>query len=611
MLGYLVAPLVALTGALPSTEPAAYFSGGVPEAMATSLGTATVATLADGLLGIPLGLWLARTTSSWRHLVTGLVLLPLAVPPVVGGLILLIWLGPQGWLGAMSPVNTPIGSVLAQMFVAAPFVVVSARAAFLAVDPGLEQTARSLGCTPAAALFRVVLPLARRGLATGLVLGWVRCLGEFGATAIVAYHPYTLSILTYVRVTGEGIRTALPAGLLAALIGAGAAAAVLWLDAAQLRRRPRSEVEAGLPPMALGWIQPVEPAAGLILALRADVVLDSFRLDVSFESARRVTAILGPSGAGKSLTAAVFTGLIGVSSGSVEVRGRTLLDTAAGIDLPPERRRLAYVPQRDSLFDHLDIEGNVGFGIRQLPAAVRSQRVGELLAAVGVEGLRHARPATLSGGERQRATLARALAISPAALVLDEPFGSLDPPLRSQLRRLVGELVQRSGLPVLMVTHDREDVLELADEVVVLQGGRVAQSGPMTEVFSRPANRGVARLLGIPNVVQVSSLRPQRRGAVDAVTGWGALPVRLPEVGASGWELAIPADAVSIDLGGQEASVAAARPDVAGWRLWLVGQNGAEPLEVLVPRAFGETLAPGTPCAALIDPSRCHLMPTD
>jgi len=199
---------------------------------------AAVATLVDAFLGIPLGFWLARTESRLQHAVTAGVLVPLAIPPVVGGLVIVLWLGPEGWLGGwldrrgLGPLNTVAGTILAQMFVAAPFVILSARAAFAGVDRGQEDTARTLGCTPLQTLARVVLPAARRGLATGLVLGWVRCLGELGATEVVAYHPYTLPVLTYVRLSGEGLPTALPAGGVLAAVGG------IAVGAHALARRP-------------------------------------------------------------------------------------------------------------------------------------------------------------------------------------------------------------------------------------------------------------------------------------------------------------------------------------------------------------------------------------
>ncbi|HUX85722.1 MAG TPA: ABC transporter permease, partial [Chloroflexota bacterium] len=264
MLSYLVGPVIALIGALPGADRSAFIGQGALDALGVTLVAATAATAVDAILGIPLGFWLSRGGSTARHVVTAAVLVPLALPPVVGGLVLLLWVGPGSWLGqalaplGLAPLNTLAGTILAQMFVAAPFIVISARAAFASLDPALEDAARSLGCGLGQAFVRVLLPAARRGIATGLVLGWVRCLGEFGATAIVAYHPYTLPVLTFVRLTEDGLPTALPAGALLALVGTVAAGLMLWLDAGRPRAVPHSATAT--PPLdpviPLAWIAP-------------------------------------------------------------------------------------------------------------------------------------------------------------------------------------------------------------------------------------------------------------------------------------------------------------------------------------------------------------------
>jgi len=610
MLGFLAAPLLALVGALPATRPAELAQPETVASLGTSLFAATAATLLDALLGIPLALWLARSGSRWRHVVTALVLLPLGIPPVVGGLILLIWLGPQGWLHDLSPINTLAGTIVAQMFVAAPFVVIAARAAFLAVDPELEDAARSLGCSPAQAIWRAVLPAARRGVAAGLALGWVRCLGEFGATAVVAYHPYTLPTLTYVRLTGEGIPTALPAGALLALLGAGAAAGLIWLDATRSGRRQAPAVGDEIEPAApLRWLQSTAALEPQGLSARVRLSLEGFGLDVDIGAPSGVTAIFGPSGAGKSLTLRSIAGLVRPQSGRIALDGRVLLDTVAGIDLAPHRRRLGYVSQREALFEHLDVESNVVFGIKELPDAERGRRTRELLVGLGLERLRHAVPATLSGGERQRTMLARALAPGPAALLLDEPFSALDAALRRRLRLLLRRLFDRTRLPIVLVTHDREDVLDLAGYVVILEGGRVVQSGPVDTVFRQPARRSVAELLGIPNVLGVRTLDPAHDGSVRVPTEWGDLVVPAPAVDGGRWELAVPPDAVAIDPRGRGARIADARPATFGWRVW-VETSAAGSLEAVVPRSvFAQPPMPGSGCGVAIDASRCHLMP--
>lgn len=618
MLGYLVGPLAALVGALPGADHAAFVGGETRDALVVSLVAATAATLTDTLLGVPLGFWLSRSNAPASRVVTAAVLVPLALPPVVGGLVLLLWVGPGGWLGpvlgplGLEPLNTLAGTILAQMFVAAPFIVISARAAFAGLDPALEDAARSLGCRLDQAFIRVLLPAARRGIATGVVLGWVRCLGEFGATAIVAYHPYSLPVLTYVRLTEDGLPTALPTGALLALVGGIAAGLILWLDAGRSVRAPASAAEPARldREVPLAWITPATTSTCEHIEVRAELPLGSFRLDVDVTASPRVIAVLGPSGAGKSLLLRTIAGLLTPPTGRVTLAGATLLDTRRGIDVPPERRQLAYVAQRDALFTHLDVTANVGFGLAGRPPKVRRQRAEELIAAMGLGRARHARIETLSGGERQRVALARALAMAPRALLLDEPFSALDTTVRRELRALVRDLHERTGLPVILVTHDRDDVFALADEVIVLEDGKVRQAGLLEDVYAHPSSRSVAQLLGIPNVLRVDAVRQGIEDEVHVVTAWGAADVPAPEEKGQDWELAVPADAVRLDFAGAGARVVASRAGSAGWQIRLEGHSGGDALEVVVPRqSLRSRPEPGQACNAKLDGRRCHLMP--
>ena len=621
MLGYLIGPLLSLLGAVPMADSSAYFGGGALSALAVTLFAATAATLLSALFGVPLGLWLARTSSKLKHAVTVAVLVPLAVPPVVGGLSLLLWLGRQGWLGpwlehlGLLPIDRVAGTVLAQTFVASPYVILSARAAFSAVDRNLEDAARTLGCTAVQTLLRATVPAARLGLATGLVLGWVRCLGEFGATAVVAYHPYTLSILTYVRLMGEGLPSAIAAGLLLALVGAIAAAIMLWLDARQIQRAGwhpagRDEPAGAMP---LSWIPPANAEArAQPMSVRAELALHGFQLDLAFEAPPRFVALLGASGAGKSLTLKTITGLIRPHSGRVSFGGRVLLDTAGGVDVPPEHRNIGYVAQGGALFEHLDVEGNIGFALQRLSASQRKQRVEELIKSLGLERLRHARPETLSGGEGQRVALGRALVAGSSALLLDEPFASLDTPVRLELRKLLQEVHDRTAIPVLLVTHDREDALDLADHVIVIDRGRVVQAGAVEEVFARPKTRTVARLLGIANVLTVRTVEPGPAGRVRVRTDWGEILVDAPdEPRTASWSLAVPADAIQVEPNGVGCRIVSWRPSSNGWKVRLQASTAGDELEAFVQSSRrGAWQSVDGSCRVAIDPSQCHLMST-
>ncbi|GAT82417.1 iron ABC transporter ATP-binding protein [Streptomyces sp. F-3] len=257
----------------------------------------------------------------------------------------------------------------------------------------------------------------------------------------------------------------------------------------------------------------------MLLGLRAATVrfdgravLDAVDLDVA---EHEIVCVLGPSGSGKSTLLRAIAGLQPLDSGRVLLDGR---DQAA---VPVHRRGVGLMFQDHQLFPQRDVAGNVAFGLRMHGVAKneRAARVGELLDLVGLPGAERRAVASLSGGEQQRVALARALAPRPRLLMLDEPLGQLDRSLRERLVVELRELFGRLGTTVLAVTHDQGEAFALADRVVVMRDGRIAQAGTPLEVWQRPADAFVARFLGFENVVEAT---------VDgeaAITPWGKVPV--------------------------------------------------------------------------------------
>jgi molybdate/tungstate transport system permease protein len=250
LLGYLLTPFLFGIGALGTGDLASALqqvaSAG---AIGTSLVTATLSTVLVVVLGVPLAYLLARGEFAGKAILGALVYLPLVVPPLVGGVFLLTMYGPYApvgqWLGARGIQVTDAwpGIVLAQMFVSAPYLIVASRVAFEAVDPVCEQVSYALGKPPLVTFFRVSLPLAWPGILAGVPLAWLRALGEFGATVMVAYHPYTLPVYLFVQFGASGIRAALPVAMV--LLAAGIAVlglvhAVARRGAAALRVTPRN-----------------------------------------------------------------------------------------------------------------------------------------------------------------------------------------------------------------------------------------------------------------------------------------------------------------------------------------------------------------------------------
>jgi iron(III) transport system ATP-binding protein len=209
-----------------------------------------------------------------------------------------------------------------------------------------------------------------------------------------------------------------------------------------------------------------------------------------------VCALLGPSGCGKTTTLRLIAGLERPDAGAIAVRGRTL--SGDRVNVAPEKRRVGLVFQDYALFPHLDVGENVGYGLGRNPDPAR---IREVLSLVGL-GKAASRPVhDLSGGEQQRVALARALAPVPELILLDEPFSNLDASLRERLRGEVREILRRSGVTALFVTHDQEEALSLADRVAVMREGAVVQTGMPEEVYGQPASRWVADFLGEAEVL--------------------------------------------------------------------------------------------------------------
>ncbi len=249
-------------------------------------------------------------------------------------------------------------------------------------------------------------------------------------------------------------------------------------------------------------------------------VLQGVDLDVQAGS---LTAVLGLSGCGKTTLLRVIAGFERAERGTVSLGGQVLEDERTY--LPPERRGVGYVPQEGALFPHLSVRDNVGFGLSRRER--RGDAVAGLLEMVGIAPLARRLPHELSGGEQQRVALARALARRPRALLLDEPFSSLDASLRSRVREEVHGLLREQGVTTVLVTHDQEEALSLADVVAVLRDGRIVQQGAPAELYEQPADERLARFLGAVNVIDA--------GFEDgtARTSLGALELR-PRAATSG-----------------------------------------------------------------------------
>lgn len=203
----------------------------------------------------------------------------------------------------------------------------------------------------------------------------------------------------------------------------------------------------------------------------------AFQLQARFESASQRVVVFGSSGAGKSQMMKAVAGLMTPDSGRIELGGRCLFDSAACVNLPPQQRKLAYLFQDYALFPHLNVRQNIGFGLqrgwRNPLSRVDNAAIRYWIEAFELEHVADQYPHQLSGGQRQRVALARALAPQPDALLLDEPFAALDPALRERMRAELGALQRRLAIPMLMITHDPEDVRAFGDHVLRMENGSI------------------------------------------------------------------------------------------------------------------------------------------
>lgn len=342
-------------------------------------------------------------------------------------------------------------------------------------------------------------------------------------------------------------------------------------------------------------------------------------IEVAFEERLApggVLVLFGPSGSGKTTLLRALAGLDRPDSGSISFGDQTWLDVAAGVFVPPQRRRAGFLFQDFALFPHLTVAANVAYGLGGLARGERNDRTREVARLLRIEGLLDRRPVGLSGGERQRVALARALAPRPRLLLLDEPLSALDAPTREALRGELRALLHQLGIPSILVTHDRVEALALGDRMAVLVDGAIRQAGPVDQVFGSPVDAAVACVVGTENVL------PVRVGARDAgLVLVEAGTVRLVAVDPGG----LPAEALAcvraeeVLLEGVGGAVTSARNHLPGTVSSLVPEGplvrvtvdcGIRLVALVTRSGAGQLgLTVGAPVVALVKAQAVRLVP--
>ena len=267
--------------------------------------------------------------------------------------------------------------------------------------------------------------------------------------------------------------------------------------------------------------------------------------DVSFRLAEgRIGCLLGPSGCGKTTVLRAIAGFEALRAGHIVLSGNEV--STVGYSVPPEQRAIGMVFQDFALFSHLTVARNLEFGIRAWPAETRRSRVAELLELVGLAGREASYPHELSGGEQQRVALARALAPRPRLILLDEPFSSLDVTLRGEIAHEVRRILRHEGMTAMLVTHDQAEAFALADEIGVMQRGRLVQWASGYELYHRPVDRFVARFVGQGSLITGKVVDTH---SVD--TALGVIQSRVSLAGAPGDRVDVlmrPDDLLCVDV---------------------------------------------------------------
>ncbi len=482
--------------------PGLLTSEGSVTALLLSLRTALASTAVCLVLGIPLALVLARATLPFMRWLRALVLLPLVLPPVVGGLALLAAFGRTGLVGQYLDAGgvriafTTVAVVLAQVFVSLPFLVVGLEGALRTVGTEFEEVATTHGSSPTRTLLRVTLPLVAPGLVSGTVLAFARALGEFGATLTFAGSlqgtTRTLPLEIYLQREVDPDQ-ALALSLLLIVV-ALLVVAFTYNTTGGLHRRRRPRVRTR--PVFETDAPATPPAASGALRWQGVLKSRGHATEMVVEPGETL-AVIGANGSGKSTMLSLLAGLLHPDKGRLSIGDDVLVDTTTGTDVPPHRRRVVLLGQRPLLFPHLDVWGNVEFGARASTGDDQAAITHQMLVTAGAQQWASESATALSGGQASRVALARALACQPRALLLDEPFAALDVASAPSARAAVSAAVREAQCPTVLVTHDLLDVLALADHVVVMEDGHIVETGSVAEVLTAPRSSFAAELAGV------------------------------------------------------------------------------------------------------------------
>ncbi len=505
-----------------------------------SLKTASVATVFAWIAGIAVAEVMFSYQGKGKGLIDGILTLPLVLPPIVMGFLLLLLLGRNSPIGqglqqwGISIIFSWQATVIASTVVAFPLMYKTTLAAFEQIKKDLINCARTLGANENRIFWQIVLPLSWRGIVSGTILTFARALGEFGATLMLAGSipgkTQTMPLAIYFAAEAGNMEEALIWVIILVAIALGVIVTInYWSDTddwfEQLSDRLAASAISRWSLIISRWFSVFQSTHHIQtqnqssfnqqLILDIDKDLPSFSLSTTLNANNKPLGILGASGSGKSMTLRCIAGLETPSRGRIALNGRILFDSDKNINLPCRQRRIGFVFQNYALFPHMRVARNIGFGLQHLPKEERRQQVQKYIDLMQLQGLEKRYPHQLSGGQQQRVALARALAIEPEAILLDEPLSALDNYLRSQIEQLLADVFANYQGVMLLVTHKLEEAYRVCEDLVILDRGQVIGAGYKEDIFRHPPNFKVAQLTECKNFSRLQIIDPYHIKAID------------------------------------------------------------------------------------------------
>lgn len=461
-----------------------------------------VAVTINTFFGIMAAFLLTKFSFKGKQVLATLIDIPFSISPVIVGLAFLMTFGRLGWTyPAIRAINTFFGTniriafaipgvILATIFVTFPFVSREIIPILNSQGKDEEEAAALMGASGFTIFRKITLPQMKWGLIYGIILCSARALGEFGAVNALSKtrgETFTLPLeidALYMSGTTSSITAAFAVSSVLVLI---AVVVLILRNIAWYRHRTNNR----------------ERTEDKMYVEMRNIYKQygNFRAsdNVSFGIEKgKLAALLGPSGSGKTTLLRMIAGLENPNAGDIFIDGKRVND------IPAAKRGIGFVFQSYALFRYMTVFDNIAFGleIAKMPKKQIKERVFELLELTGLSGLENRYPNQLSGGQRQRVAFARALAPNPQVLLLDEPFAAIDAKVRSELRLWLKEMVSKLGITSIFVTHDQDEAVEVADEILITNHGKIEQMGSPLEIYKSPKTPFVAQFVGRSSIVE-------------------------------------------------------------------------------------------------------------